>query len=208
MTAPLLPPTPPNPSQHPEKAITLALRLACAENALETFTAGQVDAIVDVNGRAYLLRSAQEHLRQSERKLQDMIACAVDVVTVVNRGGSIVSQSPSVKRVLGFGTNELVGMSFFDFVNSEDVPQLYSAFLNVIEKFRTDATVKFRHRTHDGAYRLVEATVGRLSYFSPPCVILSMRPVTTISELFTEAAPAQADPLPTGPNEGFSIGKL
>src|SRR5688572_31024973 len=83
-----------------DKAITLALRLAHAENALLTLTSGQVDAIVDPSGRAYLLRHAQETLRQNERRLQAIIDSAADVITVVNRGGTILSQSPAVTRVL------------------------------------------------------------------------------------------------------------
>ena len=43
---------PSNPSltHSPEKAITLALSLAQAERAIEAFTAGQLDAIVDADG--------------------------------------------------------------------------------------------------------------------------------------------------------------
>ena len=40
-------PSPPPPTASPEKALTLALRLAHAENALHALTLGQVDAIVD-----------------------------------------------------------------------------------------------------------------------------------------------------------------
>jgi hypothetical protein len=52
---------PPQLSAHPaEKVLALALGLAHAENELRAFTSDQVDAIVDLDGRPYLLRSAQE----------------------------------------------------------------------------------------------------------------------------------------------------
>jgi len=198
----------PLPTQRPEKAITLALRLVHAEAALAAFTSGQVDAIVDPDGRAYLLRGAQEHLRQSERQLQEIIECSADVITVLNRNGTIVSQSLSASRVLGHGPNDLVGMIFFKYVHPDDLPQFYAAFLNVIEGFRPDATVEFRHRIGDGTYRLIEATVGRLGQSSPPRVVLSMRPLTAAFKTPTGLTRANHPDLPPAvANDGPANGE-
>ena len=168
--------SPPSPTLSAERAITLALRLAHAENALHALTLNQVDAIVDPDGRAYLLRPAQEHLRANERHLQTMIESVADVITVVGRGGLILSQSRAVTRVLGYEPSELLGSSLFAFVHEEDWPRLYSAFFNVFEEFRTEDLVEFRHRTRDGSYRLIEATVGKLRDLSSPSVVFSLRP--------------------------------
>jgi PAS domain S-box-containing protein len=169
----------PSPSTAPssaEKAITLALRLAHAENALHALTLGQVDAIVDPNGRAYLLRPAQEHLRQRESRLLAVIESLPDVITVVNRDGVILSQSRAVRRVFGYGSEELVGSNFFDHIHEHDVPRLHSAFFNVIEEFLASATVQFRHRTSEGSFRAIEATVARLRDVTTASVVFSLRP--------------------------------
>jgi PAS domain S-box-containing protein len=160
----------------PDKAITLALRLAHAEHVLQEFASDQVDAIVDADGRAYLLRPAQEHLLRSERRLEAMIEGVADVLTVVSRGGLILSQSRAVKPVLGYAPTELVGKIFFDFVHDDDLPQIHSAFFNVIEGFLEQDSARFRHRTGDGSYRLVEATTGLLRG-PPPRVVFSIRPI-------------------------------
>jgi two-component system CheB/CheR fusion protein len=173
----------------PEKALALALRLAHAEHALLALTSGQVDAIVDPRGKTYLLRPAQEHLRRSERRLQAVIESAADVITVVNRGGAILSQSHAVSRVLGYEPEELVGRSFFELIHEDDLPPLYSAFFHVIERFDENATAQFRHRARDGSYRLVEATVGKLRDVSPASVVFSLRPV--ISPLWGRTEPAR-----------------
>ena len=171
-------PSPPPPTASPEKALTLALRLAHAENALHALTLGQVDAIVDPDGQAYLLRPAQEHLRRNERRLQAVLESVADVITVVDRGGVILSQSHAARPVLGCATDELVGKSIFERIHDDDLPQTYSAFFNVIEEFRSNATVEFRHRTRDGTYRPIEATVSRFRDVSSLSVVFSMRPVT------------------------------
>ncbi len=177
------------PARSPEKAITLALTLAQAERAIQAFTAGQLDAIVDADGNAYLLRPAQESLRQSEKRLREIIDRAADVITVVNRGGTILSQSRAVLGVLGYEAEELVGSSIFELVHGEDLSRLHAAFFNVIEGFEESGTVQFYHRMRNGSYRLIEATVSRLSGDSPASAVFILRPVASPRPLPTEPPP-------------------
>ena len=168
--------SPPPPRSSAERLITLALRLAHAENALHALSSGQVDAIIDPDGKPYLLRPAQEHLRAKERQLQTVIESMADVIMVVGRGGVILSENRAVRRVLGYEPGVLIGRSLFDLTHEADWPRLYSAFFNVIEEFRTDALVEFRHRAPDGSYRAIEATVGKLRDLSSHSVVFSLRP--------------------------------
>lgn len=170
-------PLPPFPDYAADKAITLALRLAHAENDFIAFTAGQVDAILDPKGEAYLLRPAQEHLRQNESWLKALVGSIPDAIAVVSRGGIVSFQNKAVTRVLGVGPQELLGRSIFDLVCIEDRAHFYSVFLNVIEGIFEGATVIFELRTGDGAFRTVEATVGKLDDPVSKSVVLSLRPV-------------------------------
>ncbi len=176
---------PPQPAHRNGKATALALRLAETENALNALTAGQVDAIIDSTGRTYLLRPAQEYLWQSERRMRTVLESAADVITVVSRGGSILSQNQAVNRVLGYEPEELVGRSLFKLIHEEDLQRLYSAFFNVVEGFHENLTAQFRHRTRDGSFRLIEATVGKL-HDSSESVVLSLRPITIPVSTATE----------------------
>lgn len=144
-----------------EKAITLALSLAPAEDAIHAFTSGQADAIVHPNGNAYLLRPAQERLRQNERNLQANIDAVTDVITVVSRSGKILSQNQAVRRIFGYEPEELVGKCIFNVVLGIDLDRIYTAFFNVIEGFKESTTVQFLHPKRDGSHLLIEATVGK-----------------------------------------------
>jgi PAS domain S-box-containing protein len=168
----------PPPTHGPEKAVTLALRLAHAENALNALAFGQVDAIVGPNGKTYLLHGAQEDLRRSEMGLQALFDSASDLITVVNRGGEIVSQSRAAIRLLGCEPENLLGKSLFEFVHADDLTNVRSAFFSVIDGFRDDATVEFRHLTGDGSYRPLEATVSKLRDASVSRVVLICRDMT------------------------------
>ena len=180
--------SPPSPPPSAEKAITLALRLAHAENALHALASGQVDAIVDPDGRTYLLRPAQEHLRQNESRLRAIINNAADVITVVDRSGVFLSQSEAVRRVLGYEPEELVGRSIFELIYQSDLDQLYTAFFHVIEGFQKNATAQFHHPTRDGSFRLLEATVGKLTEGVSARVVLSLRPIASPRPAHTEPA--------------------
>ncbi len=167
-----------HPTHHVGKTAALALRLAEAENALHVLTLGQVDAIIGPGGKAYLLRPAQEQLRQNERQQQAVLESVPDVLAVVDRGGVILSENRAVRGLLGYAPEELVGSMLFRLIHAADVRAVYSAFFNVIENYKEGATVRFRHLTRDGSYCLVEATLGKLHGVSPESVVFSLRPIT------------------------------
>ena len=189
-------PSPALRSKDSETAITLALSLSQAEKAIHEFTVGQLDAIVDPDGNTHLLRPAQEHLRESESRLQAIIDSSADVITVVSRGGVIASQSPAVRRLLGYEPEELVGKSIFDLIYEGDMDQLYTAFFTVIEGFEESATAQFHHPARDGSYRLLEATVGKLVVNDLTSVVLSMRSIDTRRVPRVELASRQASSVP------------
>lgn len=164
----------------------MALRLTQAEAALHTHTSGCIDSILDEDGRTYLLCSAQQQLREKEERLRAVIESAADVVTVVNRGGRIVSQNLAAKPVLGYQAEELVGEMIFKYVHQNDLWTVHSAFVSVLEGVNDYARIQFRHRAPDGSYRPVETTMCKLRSASTPAVIFTSRAV--------------GDPLPA-PNE-------
>jgi PAS domain S-box-containing protein len=154
----------------------LALSLAQAEEALRAFSSDQLDAIIDADGKTYLLRPAQERLLESERWLDAVIDSAADVIMVVDRQGAILSQSRPVNRVLGYEQRELLGTSIFQLIHDDDLPVVHSAFFNVIEGIQEHATARFNHRSRDGSYRMVEATMGKLRDCASASVVFSLRP--------------------------------
>ena len=130
--------TPPN-GPRPDVG-ALWRRLTRAESALYAIASGQVDAIIDPSGKTYLLPAAEK-----EKQLQSVIDGVADGITLVNRGGEVVSQSHAVNRMLGYEPHELVGKSIFEFVHKDDVHTLFAVFFEVIEGFRESATAQFRH---------------------------------------------------------------
>jgi PAS domain S-box-containing protein len=171
----------------------MALSLSQAEDALRSHTSDQVDAVVGADGKTYLLRPAQERLLQNERRLNAVMESVPDVITVVNREGDIVSQSPLVTRILGYEPEELVGASIFNLIRNEDLAEVHSAFFNVVEGIKEHATVQFNHRSRDGSHRMVEATLGKLRDGDPPSVVFSLRPISRPSREGVEFEQREAE---------------
>lgn len=160
-----------------EQATVLALELSEAENALQQFTMGQVDAIVDPSGNTYLLRAAQDHLK----RLQAVIDCHVDVITVLNRGGWIISQSRAADLIFGYEPEELVGSNFFILVHGDDRGRLHSEVCNVFEGMYESSIVRFRHLLPDGSFRMIDASLGKLHDGADLNLVMGLRPVTDAS---------------------------
>ena len=168
--------------------MTLTLRLAQSENALRALASGQVDAIIDADGELYLLPPAQEHFRQNQKRLHTVLESAADIITVLDRGSRIIAQTGAANRLLGYESGWLLDKPLFDFVHPEDLPQLYSAFFNVIEEFQPNALVEFRHLHRNGTYRALETMVSKLRDVSVHQVVLISRDVNRRKPQFLSAA--------------------
>lgn len=161
-----------------DKALTLALSLAQAEKAILEFSKNQIDAIVDTDGHAYLLRPAQEDLRRNERRLQAVIDSLPDVLTVVDRSGIILSQSKAVTRVFGYEPDELVGRNIFELVYGKDMDRFYDTFFGFIEGIHDTDTVQLRHPLRAGSYRLVEASIHKVQNNDSAVAVLCFHPLS------------------------------
>lgn len=82
----------PPPATAPEEISALIATLHATGQRLEELTGGEVDTVADREGRSFLLRHAQEHLRQSEAVRQAAIVDALPAnVALLDTGGIVVS---------------------------------------------------------------------------------------------------------------------
>ena len=79
-----------------------------------------------------------------------------DFITLLNENGTVVYESPSVARQLGYGTEEIVGRSVFDFVHPEDLPRLMQTFSQGIKTPQIVVELECRFRHKGGDWHLLE----------------------------------------------------
>ena len=104
---------------------------------------------------------AQDALRHSEVQFRSLIENASDVITVLDRDGTVRFAGPSTQRILGWTPHELVGRSAFEFIHPDDGVVARRAFESVLDPVNEANRVELRLKDKKGLYRVFEAAARR-----------------------------------------------
>ncbi|HTM51079.1 MAG TPA: ATP-binding protein, partial [Bryobacteraceae bacterium] len=133
----------------------------------------------EVDARQQRLKQAEEALRQSELHFRSLIEHASDVITVLDAAGMVLYESPSLRRMLGYAPEDLIGKRFFEYVHPQDMAMFVDAFNRSPRKGEPAAPIEFRFLHKAGAWRILEAVPTNL--LDDPAVkgiILNSRDIT------------------------------
>ena len=126
-------------------------------------------------------RAAETALREREEKLRLITDNMTDIIFEMDQGGTIRYVSPSVKIILGYEPEKIIGLNGLLGVHPEDKDLIRDKFLSLL---KGTAPVKeklvFRYRTTNGGYLWLE-TIGsvlRGADGRPKGFLLSSRDVT------------------------------
>ena len=111
--------------------------------------------------------------------LGQVVSNSSDVIGVLEEDGTVRHVSPSVRAVLGYRPEEVVGTSVFDYVHPNDVQGALGALAETLATPGVLPPVEFRARRSDGAWRHVE--VVRNNCLGDPSVagvVINVRDVT------------------------------
>jgi PAS domain S-box-containing protein len=89
---------------------------------------GEKTAVVSVGRDLSNTRLTREKLVRSERFYRTLIADSLDAILLMDPDGTIQFATPSVKRILGFEVDEVMGKSAWEFVHPEDVTWAINSF--------------------------------------------------------------------------------
>ena len=117
---------------------------------------GALAMITDITKRKH----AERQLQESEERFRSLIENTSDIITILGTDGTVLYQSPSVTRVLGYEQEELLGHNVFLYIHPDDVEPLIRVFEYGIRiPGYTDSRV-FRFRHKDQSWRTLEG-VGK-----------------------------------------------
>lgn len=91
--------------------------------------AGAIGIAIDVTEQTV----AKEALRKSEEKYRELVENINDVLYAIDRQGVITYVSPVIESVLGYGADELIGKTFFEFVCQQDQARLKNDFTKALD---------------------------------------------------------------------------
>ncbi len=98
-----------------------------------------------------------ERLRTTEDLFRTIVENSTDIVTILDRMGQIVYESPSVKQITGYRPEQLIGRSIFEHLHPDDLAMAAEKHLAIAEKIGSCATAEVRFRKSDGSYLIMEA---------------------------------------------------
>lgn len=104
------------------------------------------------NIRLYEKRS----LERSEQRFRSLVSNSFDIVFIFDKNGINRFQSPSVTRVLGYETDELLGRRGLDFVHKNDVSEILKVTKIIANDPSAEIMRESRFRHKDGSWRILE----------------------------------------------------
>lgn len=108
------------------------------------------------------VRKSELALRQSESRFRSLVRNAADVVTVVDRWGTITYDSPAIETMLGYSPDARVGTTAFSYVDEEDAARVK----RLVGELRGDdmgvRRIEVRVRHADGSWRWCQAVMRNL----------------------------------------------
>ena len=124
-------------------------------------------------------KRAEEALRRSEERFRSLIQNAPDVIMVLDADGTILYDSPSIRRVLGYEAGERIGHNGLEYVHPEDLARARSTFADALDSPGAEVRVEYRLRHKEGSWRHFEAT--RTNLLDDPAVggmVINCRDIT------------------------------
>ncbi len=112
--------------------------------------------------RAARERLLTTDLRRSEERFRSLVRNSADVILILDADGTIVYETPTVERVLGYAPEQRIGTSTFEIAHPADAPWMQSMFSGLISTSGAEATADFRARHVDGTWRWLQATAKNL----------------------------------------------
>jgi len=91
-------------------------------------------------------------------KFHSLIQHSTDIITILRSDGTILFQSPSIRRLLGYEPDDLIGKNVFQMVHPEDLPRVLDALAQLAQTPLAHLSAEYRFKHKDGSWRVVEST--------------------------------------------------
>jgi PAS domain S-box-containing protein len=124
-------------------------------------------------------REFERRLAEENARFRALTEHSSDAVSLIRADGTVLYNSPSSRRVLGYEPDEFVGRSGFEVVHPDDRQRIAARLADLAREPRTPVTEELRVRHKDGSWRWVEC-VGTNLLAEPAvrAVVINFRDIT------------------------------
>jgi len=125
------------------------------------------------------IKKAEEELLKNEKRFRALIENSHDAITLLQADGTVLFDSPSIARVLGYGPAERIGRKVFEFAVPEDRESMARGFAQFASRTGATAVSEIRFLHKDGTQRWIEGV--RTNLLDEPAVraiVVNYRDIT------------------------------
>jgi PAS domain S-box-containing protein len=98
-----------------------------------------------------------EEVNKAQQKMEMLLQNASEIITIYEPDMTVRYISPSVEFILGYSTDEMIGIKDISLVADESVKAYQKMFEDLLAAPNTKITVQFSYRKKDGEYTWLEA---------------------------------------------------
>jgi|GEM_PF-798035 len=121
----------------------------------------------------------QDELNQSEKRFRHLIERSADAISMISTDAKFIYLSPSVKDILGFTTEELIGTTALSYLHPDEIQNLSAVLADLISGKTDTVTLQHRYRHKDGRYIWLETTAtNHISDPSVKAIVTNFRDIT------------------------------
>jgi PAS domain S-box-containing protein len=102
-------------------------------------------------------RAAEEALQRSEEHFRALIENGNDLLLVCDTDGRLTYVSPSMRRIMGYDPEALLGVRPSDIMHPDDAPEAMASVVRLCATPGAVEVVTYRARHADGSWRLIES---------------------------------------------------
>ena len=104
------------------------------------------------------LASQIEEVEKSRKRLHSLLENASEVISIYDENGIVTYESPSIRHILGYNPDELIGKSGFKKYDEAANKKLKKAFYDLIENSNRPITLEYQYKKSSGEIMWLETT--------------------------------------------------
>jgi len=114
-------------------------------------------------------KQTEEALKSSKKHFQTLIEEFFNCIVVINSDGNVRYVSPSIKQILEYEPEELIGKTFFDLIHPDDLQNRNSGFVKLLQAENNVVSIELLVKHKDESWRTIEC-IGKNLLGNPSIV--------------------------------------